>query len=104
MPDAGELAALEALEQEIGSEGEEDPDARQLAQALERYGERSGKPLSEPLREMLSRMREGESLESLEAEYAEVLEAADFQEVEGMLARRSVPERDPELYDMRDYL
>lgn len=117
MPDLDprQEAEMMRLAGEISGMDEENPDPRQLGHMMRRMMEITGERMPEPMLEMLSRMEKGEDPEKLEEEYGDALDddsmgghgAGDGEAGKGgvsALRRRLPPRRDPQLYEMTDYL
>ncbi len=109
--DPGLERMLAGMEREMSALDADNPDPRQLGRMMRRMAEATGHKVPEGMREMIMRLERGEDPEKLEQEYGNNLE--DFAEgeegamgLEKTLARirRGVPSRDPQLYEMRDYL
>lgn len=109
-PRAEQLMA--EMEREIAGIDEQNPDPRQLAQLMRKVSDATGEKMPESMREMVSRLEAGEDPEALEAEMgdldaidddAEAAEAKSARSVRQWL-RRQVAERDPNLYELSDYL
>ena len=94
---------------------EGNPDPRQLGRLMRRMMDITGEKMPEPMLEMLARMEKGEDPEKLEEEYGDVLDEdsmGDFgmgkgegeKGAAGALRRRLPPRRDPQLYEMAEYL
>jgi hypothetical protein len=103
--------ALAAMEQEMSSMSEDTVNPRQLGNLMRKMTEASGKRMPAEMAEMIKRLERGESPEKLEEEYGETFEnfsAEDFAPHDGRekkrLSRRPAPTRDPNLYEMGDYL
>lgn len=103
--------ALAAMEQEMSSMSEDTVDPRQLGNLMRKMTEASGKKMPAEMAEMIRRLEKGESPERLEEEYGETFEnfsEEDFAPHVGRekkrQARRPAPTRDPNLYEMGDYL
>lgn len=117
MPDLDprQEAEMMKLAGEMSGMDEENPDPRALGRLMRRMMDITGEKMPEPMLEMLARMEKGEDPEKLEAEYGDVLDD-DFlggageekagAEKCGMSAirRRWPPRRDPQLYEMSEYL
>lgn len=113
MPDLDprQEAEMMKLAGEMSSMNDENPDPRQLGRMMRRMMDVTGERMPEPMQEMLVRMEKGEDPEALEAEYGDVLDAAPPEggpgepaTSSGVLRRRLHPRRDPQLYEMADYL
>lgn len=103
--------AIAAMEQEMSSMSEDSVDPRQLGSLMRKMTEATGKKMPAQMAEMIKRLEKGESPEKLEEEYGETFEnfsEEDFAPHAGRekkrLLRRPAPTRDPNLYEMSDYL
>jgi hypothetical protein len=96
---------------------EENPDPRKMGQLMRRMAELTGEKLPDVMEEMVGRLEAGEDPDKLEEEYGDLPELEDFGAGEGedsaesaaerrkaMLRRLRGPEKDPQLYELRDYL
>lgn len=107
------------MEREMASMDEENPDPRAMGRMMRRMAEMSGERLPPAMEEMLGRMEKGEDPDRLEEEYGDLLDAEngemggeDAGEGDsgsgglGAYLRKKArqPRRDPELYDMADYV
>jgi hypothetical protein len=109
-------AAMAEMEREMAGMDEENPDPRQLGHLMRRMSEMTGESLPGPMEEMVRRLESGEDPEKLEEEFGDLDEMDAFGEgeasdgdglespVKRLLRRRRNPARDPELYELRDYL
>jgi len=106
-------AAMAEMERELSTMDEENPDPRKMGQLMRRMSELTGEKLPDVMEEMVGRLEAGEDPEKLEEEYGDLPELDDFGEGgeaeagEGskrLLRRLRGPVRDPELYELRDYL
>jgi hypothetical protein len=109
--DPRQEAEMMRLAEEMSAMDEANPDPRQLGRMMRRMMEIGGEKLPGPMLEMLDRMEKGEDPEKLEAEYGDALDAdlpgaGESGEVSGAgsLRRRLPPRRDPQLYEMSEYL
>lgn len=119
-------AAMAEMEREMGALDLDDPDPRHMAHMLRKMSNLTGEKIDGQLEEVVRRMEGGESLESLEERFADMDDAGedDFDGMTGLesddattesaakrlrvahLLRRlrRGPERDPNLYELADYL
>jgi hypothetical protein len=110
-------AAMAEMEREMAGMDEENPDPRKMGQLMRRMAELTGEKLPDVMEEMVGRLEAGEDPEKLEEEYGDLPELEDFGAGEGedsaesaaqrrkaMLRRLRGPEKDPQLYELRDYL
>ncbi len=117
MPDLDprQEAEMMKLAGEMSGMDEGNPDPRQLGRLMRRMMDITGEKMPEPMVEMLARMEKGEDPEKLEEEYGDVLDedsVGDFgmgkgegeKGAAGALRRRLPPRRDPQLYEMAEYL
>lgn len=117
MPDLDprQEAEMMKLAGEMSGMDEENPDPRQLGGLMRRMMDITGEKMPEPMLEMLARMEKGEDPEKLEAEYGDVLDdeslggmgeekAGAEKGSMGAIRRRLPPRRDPQLYEMSEYL
>jgi len=97
---------MHEMEREMSSFSEDNPDPRQLGRIMRRMTEATGKKMPDAMRQMVERLEKGEDPEKLEKEYGDIFEGFDLESKERGTSRahRSVPLRDPQLYEMRDYL
>lgn len=112
---SGKEAILEDLEREFHSIDDNNPDPRQVGALMERLGELTGEQLPPSMREMASRLKNGEDMDALENEFGEQIEQEMASVGEGEEAGsnqasqlfnrlRKQPKQDPELYKLEDYL
>lgn len=109
-------AAMREMEHAMAGMDEENPDPRMLGSLMRKMADLSGEKMPEALGEMIGRLEKGEDPEKLEAEYGDTLESLDSElgsEAEGaskegrlarLLRRRALPQRDPTLYEMSEYV
>ena len=110
-------AAMAELEREMSGMDEENPDPRQMGHLMRRMAELTGEKMPGVMEEMVRRLEAGEDPDKLEEEYGDMPELEDFgmggdgaADGEGdssskrLLRRLRGPVRDPELYELRDYL
>ena len=110
-------AAMAELEREMSGMDEENPDPRQMGNLMRRMAEITGEKMPDVMEEMVGRLEAGENPEKLEEEYGDMSELDDFGSGDGadgddaLLSRKKAlwrkmrgPRRDPELYEMKDYL
>ena len=103
--------AIAEMEQEMSSMSEDSVNPRQLGNLMRKMTEATGKRMPAEMAEMIKRLEKGESPEKLEEEYGETFEnfsEEDFAPPAGREKKRSLrrpaPTRDPNLYEMGDYL
>lgn len=109
-------AAMAEMERELAGMDEDNPDPRKMGQLMRRMSELTGEKLPAVMEEMVGRLEAGEDPEKLEEEYGDMSDLEDFgaESEEGgetlserrkaLLRRLRGPVRDPELYELRDYL
>ncbi len=107
-------AAMAQLETEMAGMDEENPDPRQMGQLMRKMSEMTGEKLPGVMEEMVRRLEAGEDPEKLEDEYGEMEELEDFgiagEENEDSLSPKSMlrrlrgPVKDPELYELNDFI
>ena len=108
-------AAMAELEREMSGMDEENPDPRQMGHLMRRMSEITGEKMPEVMEEMVARLEKGEDPEKLEEEYGDLADMEDFADGDSgsnstpgmskaLLRRMRGPVRDPELYEMSDYL
>jgi hypothetical protein len=92
---------------------EENPDPRQLGRLMRKMTEAAGQKMPEAMEQMIQRLERGEDPEKLEEEFGDSLEnlgeefgegAAGEEKAGPLKLRRRRPQRDPALYEMKDYL
>lgn len=106
-------AAMAEMEREFASMDEENPDPRKMGQLMRRLSELTGEKLPESMEEMVARLEAGEDPDKLEEEFGDMEDLENFgteAEESGGEKNRTVmrrlrkPARDPELYEIADYL
>lgn len=108
-------AAMAEMEREVSSMDEDNPDPRKMGQLMRRMSELTGEKLPEVMEEMVGRLEAGEDPDKLEEEYGDLPDLEDFgaegaesadagERGKRLLRRLRGPVRDPELYELRDYL
>jgi hypothetical protein len=112
--DPRQEAAMMEIAREMESMGDAEPDPRVLGRMMRRMVEVTGQSGPPEMEEMLRRLEGGEDPEKLEEEFGDVLEGFDPMGGEQgtppdgkskLLRRlRGAPQRDPQLYEMTDYL
>lgn len=103
--------AIAEMENEMSSMSEDTVNPRQLGQLMRRMTEATGKKVPAEMAEMIRRLERGENPEKLEQEYGETfdnLREEDFVDPawreKKARSRRPAPQRDPNLYEMGDYV
>jgi len=109
-------AAMQEMEHAMASMDENNPDPKVLGSLMRKMADISGEKMPEQLTEMVARLEKGEDPEKLEAEYGDALESLDQEmgpdekeanpegRLSRLLRRRALPQRDPTLYEMAEYL
>lgn len=112
-------AAMAELEKEMAGMDEDNPDPRRMGHLMRRMAELTGERMPEAMEEMVRRLEAGEDPDALEEEFGDMPELDAFGEEGGaagseqeapdsprrrLLRRLRGPSRDPELYELRDYL
>jgi len=107
-------AAMAEMEREMAGMDEENPDPRQMGHLMRRMSELTGEKMPDVMEEMVGRLEAGEDPDKLEEEFGDLSELEDFgsgeAEAEGesslkkKLFRRREPARDPQLYELRDFI
>lgn len=111
-------AAMAQLEREMAGMDEDNPDPRQMGHMMRRMSELTGEKLPGAMEEMVRRLESGEDPDKLEAEYGDAFdddsllgdggeEAAEGKadsSVRAWLRRHRTPQRDPQLYELADYV
>ena len=109
-------AAMAEMERELSTMDEDNPDPRKMGQLMRRMSELTGEKMPDVMQEMVGRLEAGEDPDKLEEEYGDLPELEDFGGGDGddggqtpserrkaLMRRLRGPERDPELYELRDY-
>jgi hypothetical protein len=108
-------AAMAEMEREMAGMDEENPDPKKMGQLMRRMSEITGEKLPAVMEEMVGRLEAGEDPDKLEEEYGDLSELDDLGEggLEGevpsetgkaLMRRLRGPVRDPELYELKDFL
>jgi hypothetical protein len=101
------------MESEMSSMNEDNPDPRQLGRLMRKMTEATGQRMPDAMEQMIQHLERGEDPEKLEEEFGDSLENLGEEFGEGAAAedktvptklRRGRPQRDPALYEMKDYL
>jgi hypothetical protein len=110
--------AMAEMEREFGGMDDSNPDPRQLARMMRKMSALTGEGMPGPMEEMIARMEKGEDPEKLEEEYGDALEQFDPGGEAGdgggpdqptlsplrRRMRRARIQRDPQLYEMADFV
>lgn len=110
-------AAMAELEREMSGMDEENPDPRQMGHLMRRMAEITGEKMPDVMEEMVGRLEAGEDPEKLEEQYGDIPELDDFgggdstdgddalsKRKKALWRRLRGPRRDPELYELNDYI
>jgi len=97
------------MERDMGGMDENNPDPRQLGHFMRKMTDMMGDKTPPELREMVRRLEAGEDPEKLEEQFGgmdegEAGEALFTQMLKRAKATRKKPQRDPKLYEMRDFV
>ena len=118
MSEAQARSAMHELEKTVGSMDEENPDPRQMGQLMRKMAEMTGEIMDEGMEEVIRRLEEGADPDELEDTMGDLLGEDDDAESEGQAEvmeegaakgkgrrlNQPKPIRDPEMYEMSDYL
>lgn len=113
-------AAMQTMEREFGNMDTENPDPRQLGRMMRRMSELTGEKMPSEMEEMTRRLEAGESPEKLEEELGDQFGEPASEDMPPKpdqpsedkakkpsfrsLRRRAAPTRDPNLYDIVEYV
>lgn len=107
-------AAMAEMEREMAGMDEDNPDPRKMGTLMRKMASLTGEKLPDSMEEMIGRLEAGEDPEALEEEFGDMPELDEFGEAmddggENSPTRQKLrgmrrPNRDPELYEMREYL
>lgn len=107
-------AAMAEMEREMAGLDEDNPDPRRMGQLMRRLSELTGEKMPESMQEMVARLEAGEDPDKLEEEYGDLEDLDDFGGEEAgepavsplrrLRNRLREPSRDPQLYELKDYL
>jgi hypothetical protein len=116
MDEAQAEAVMADMEREMDSMDDHHPDPRQLGRLMRQVSDLMGNRAPDALREVVRRLEAGEDPDHLEQTFGP-MEDADGNPIEGGAADelwntvkktlrglRDEPQRDPKLYEMRDYV
>jgi hypothetical protein len=100
---------MSEMEGEMGKIDNDNPDPRQLGHFMRKLTDVMGDKTPPELREVVRRLEAGEDPESLESEFGSLEGGAEggdpiFGQVRKIIHSARHPERDPRLYDLRDWL
>ncbi|NRA28337.1 MAG: cytochrome C [Opitutales bacterium] len=122
MFDESQLAqAMSKMEREFSRMDPDNPDPKALGKMMREMASVTGEKMPEDMQEMIGRMEAGEDLESIENRFGDLMEGDgdDDGELEAdqlekrsptaaaalkLLRRQRSPKKDPELYEITDYL
>lgn len=111
-PDPRMERVMAEMESEMSSLSDENPDPRQLGRLMRKMSEATGQKMPEVMQQMIQRLEKGEDPEKLEEEFGDAMENMENEFGEtpadegkaGPLKLRRKPTRDPNLYEMGDYV
>ena len=120
MSESQMAAAMHEMEKTVGSMDEENPDPRQMGQLMRKMAEMTGEALDEGMEEVVRKLEEGADPDELEERMGDFFgdegdgmpggEGESDPDMEGTgkgaksRSLRSPPSRDPEMYELADYL
>ena len=103
---------MSEIEKSMQGMDDENPDPRQMGTLMRKICDMTGESIDEPMEEVMRKLEEGVSPDQIEESMADLLcdsgndlQSIDEKEIfnKKILRRKSIPFRDPELYDFRDY-
>jgi hypothetical protein len=110
-------AAMAELEREMTAMDEENPDPKQMGHLMRRMSEITGEAMPDVMEEMVGRLEAGEDPEKLEEQYGDMPELDDFgaeasgedaggqsRRAKALLRKLRGPVRDPQLYELSEYI
>lgn len=104
---------MAAVEKEMAGLDSENPDPRAMARMMRKVADMTGEKLPESMQEMISRLEAGEDPEALEEAFGDMDDLEEpgegegesvFDGKKGKKALNKAPQRDPELYELSDWL
>lgn len=116
MEDPRMEAAMAEMEREFATLDEENPDPRRMGQLMRRMSELTGEKMPASMEEMIARLEAGEDPEKLEETFGDLEEmegigdakqadeAGEAGKARALLRRMRQPARDPELYELSEYI
>jgi hypothetical protein len=110
MEDAKLEGLMNEMEGEMAALDSDNPDPRQLGRFMRKLTEVMGDKTPAELREVVRRLEAGEDPEKLESEFGALEDGAEgssealFGQVRRILHASKQPQRDPHLYELRDWL
>lgn len=120
MDDPRMEAAMAQLEREMAGMDEENPDPRQMGRMMRRMSELTGERLPGEMEEMVRRLELGEDPDKLEEEFGDAFDEEGMMgegeaggedgpgegrgTVRRWLRRHRAPRRDPQLYELKDFV
>lgn len=109
MDDARLEGLMSEMEGDMGALDSDNPDPRQLGRFMRRLTDVMGDKTPAELREVVRRLEAGEDPEKLESEFGALEDGAEggapiFGQVRRILHTARQPQRDPRLYELRDWL
>lgn len=109
-PDPRMEQVMAEMEREMSTMSDANPDPRQIGRMMRKMTEATGQKMPEAMEQMIRRLEKGENPEKLEEEFGDSFEnfedefGPEAMKVTGLRPRRRTPIRDPNLYEMGDYL
>jgi len=100
------------MEREMSSLDESNPDPRALGRMMRKMTEATGQGIPSEMEQMIRRLESGEDPEKLEEEFGDAFDNMDLPDDQlpaddggksRVKAKKARPERDPTLYEMRDF-
>lgn len=103
---------MAAMEKEMAGMDSENPDPRAMARMMRKMADMTGQKLPDSMQEMISRLEAGEDPEALEEAFGDMDDLEDLepdsldpdQKKSSKATKTAPPQRDPELYEMSDWL
>jgi len=99
------------MEREMSGLDESNPDPRALGRMMRKMTEATGQTVPAEMEQMIRRLESGEDPERLEEEFGDAFDAMDFPDEglpevsgPGVKPRTRRPQRDPQLYEMADFV
>ncbi len=102
--------AMAAMEREISTMSEDNPDPRQIARLMRTMSQAAGRKLPETMERMVQRLERGEDPERIQEDFDGTAldhleeEFAEENDRRPNVSRPRGPVRDPKLYEMADYV
>ena len=115
--DARLEAAMGELEREMAGMEKENPDPKQMGSLMRKMAEMTGEKMPPGMEEMMSRLEAGDAPEALEEEFGDLMnedfaegapenasESDDKSSKKQTVSSRRLPVRDPNLYDLAEFV